>query len=72
MNKTVKNFLLQNQESFEAESCYIALGTQFLPSLFNDDPRLTFDLFTAMSNLRPYAFIQCMGKILKSQFLKTY
>ena len=26
-------------------------------SIGDDDPRLTFDLFTARSNLRPYAFI---------------
>ena len=32
--KSEKNLLLQNQESFEAESSYIALGTQGLPSLF--------------------------------------
>ena len=32
-SKTLKN-LLQNQESFEAESLYIVLGTQGLPSLF--------------------------------------
>ena len=31
--KTLKNLLLQNQESFKAESWYIALGTQGLPSL---------------------------------------
>ena len=35
MVKTLKNLLLRNQESFEAESWYIALGTQDLPSLFN-------------------------------------
>ena len=35
--KTLKNFLLQNQESFEAESgnmYNIALGAQGLPNLF--------------------------------------
>ena len=31
--KILKNLLLQNQESFEAESCYITIGTQDLPSL---------------------------------------
>ena len=32
--KTLKNLLLQNQESFKAEPCYRALGTQGHPSLF--------------------------------------
>ena len=34
MVKTLKNLLLQNQESFKAESWYIALGTQALLILF--------------------------------------
>ena len=70
--KRVKN-LLQNQESFEAESWCIASRTQGLQSFFfffffypNDDHRLTFDHFTARSNLRP------MEKMLKSHFLKLY
>ena len=51
--KTLKN-ALQNQESFEAESLYIALGTQGLKSLFSDDdPRMTFDFLTTRSNLHP-------------------
>ena len=33
MVKTLKNLLLQNQERFEAETWYIALETQGLPSL---------------------------------------
>ena len=53
--KSLKN-LNQNEESFEAESWYIALGTQGLPSFFsNNDPR--FDLFMARSNLHSYAFV---------------
>ena len=32
--KTLKYLLLQNEESFEAESWYIALGTKDLPNLF--------------------------------------
>ena len=32
--KTLQTLLLQNQENFKAESWYIALGTQELPSLF--------------------------------------
>ena len=34
MVKILKNLLLQNQESFEAESLYIASGIQGLPNLF--------------------------------------
>ena len=33
-NKTLKNNFLQNQESFEADSWYIASGTQGLSGLF--------------------------------------
>ena len=32
--KTLKNLLLQNQESFKAESWYIASGAQGLSNLF--------------------------------------
>ena len=32
--KALKNLLLQNQKSFEAESWYISSGTQGLPCLF--------------------------------------
>ena len=67
MVKTLENLLLQNQESFWAESWYIALRTQALPSLFNDDHRLTFYLFTARSNLRLYGFVWG-GKVEKSFF----
>ena len=55
--KTLKNLFLQNQESFEAESLYIALGTQGLPSFSNDDPRITVDLFLA----RSYFYPSCCG-----------
>ena len=41
----------QNHENFKAETWYIALGTQGLPSLFNDDPRMTFALLMAQPNL---------------------
>ena len=44
MVKTLKNLLLQNQESFEAESWYIALLSQILLFVQVDDRRLTFDL----------------------------
>ena len=58
MVKTLKNLLLQNQESFGAESWYIASDTLRVYQICsNDDPRLTFDLFTTRSNLCPYAFV---------------
>ena len=66
--KTLKNLLLQNQESFKTASCYRALGTAGHPNWFSDDPRLTFDLFTAWSNLQPYAFV--WGKYWKFIFWK--
>ena len=46
-SKTLKYLLLQNQESFEAESWYIASGTQVLPICSNDGRMLIFDLFMA-------------------------
>ena len=45
-------------KSFEAETWYIASETQGLPSCLNDDPRLTFGLFTTRSNLNRYAFVR--------------
>ena len=54
--KTLKN-LLQNQESFDAESLYISSGTQVYQICSNDDPRKTFDLFMARSNLCSHTFI---------------
>ena len=57
MVKTHKNLLLQNQESSKVESWNIASWTQGLQVCSNDDPRLTFDLFTPRSNLHPHAFV---------------
>ena len=48
--KTVKNLLLQNQESFGAESWYIASRIQGLETYSNDDCKWTVDLFKARSN----------------------
>ena len=62
-----KNLLLQNQESFEAESWYIASGTQGLLSFPNDGCRFIFDLITARSVLHPQYI--CMGKMLENHFL---
>ena len=39
MVKTLKNLLLQNQESFEAKSCYIAFRTQVYQVCSNDNRR---------------------------------
>ena len=55
--KIIKNLLLQNKESTEAESWYIALGykqrrLKVNQICSNNDHRLTFDFFTARS-LRP-------------------
>ena len=47
MGKTIKNLLLQNQESFEAVLVYSS-GTEVCS---NDDPRTTMNLFMARSNL---------------------
>ena len=60
-----KNLLLQNQESFEAESWYIASGTRLL-SFPNDGRRFIFDLITARSILHPNTFV--WGKCWKIIF----
>ena len=64
MVKRLKNLLLQNQESFEADCWYITSGIQGLP---NDGCRLTFDLFYGKVRFAP-PYI-CMGKMLKNHFL---
>ena len=55
--KNLKHLLLQDKEIFEPESWYIALGLKTYQVCSNDNPRLNTDLLTAMSNLRPYAFV---------------
>ena len=61
--KTLKNLLLQNQESFKAESCYIAWGLKVYQVYSddevcsNDDPRQTFNLFIVRSNLHLCAYV---------------
>ena len=47
--KTLKNLLLQNQESFVSESRYIASRTQLYQVCSNNEPRMKFDLFTTWS-----------------------
>ena len=45
MVKTLENVLLQNQETFGAESWYIAWKTQTLSNCSNDDHMSTFDIY---------------------------
>ena len=70
--KNLKN-LLQNQESFKAESWYKASGTQGLPGFCsNDDSRMTFELSMARSNLHPHTLVggnvekSCSENVLKT------
>ena len=55
MIRIFKNLLLQNQESIEAEFWYKASGgaIKVYQVCSNDDPWMTFDLFTALSNFFP-------------------
>ena len=63
--------LLQNQESFEAESLYTAFGTQIYQVYSKDAPRLTFDHF--YEKVKFASLCICMGIILKNLFfLKMY
>ena len=49
--KPFKNLLLQNQKADDLGTWYVAFGLWGLPSLSNDDPRLTY--LTSRSNLLP-------------------
>ena len=69
MVKIFKNFLLQNQKSYDLETWHVALRTQALQSYINDDPGLTLTYFTARPNLVPYAFVWEKGKTM--DFLET-
>ena len=57
---------LQNQESSEEKSCFMASGTRGLPSLF----RLGLTFYSKVK-YAPHTHI-CMGKMLKNHFLKMY
>ena len=48
--KTLKDLLLRNQKSYDLETWHLALGSQALQSLYNDDPGLTLTYFMARSN----------------------
>ena len=67
--KPFKNLLLQNQKADDLGTWYVASGMWGLPSLFNDDLRLTLTYLTSRSNLLPNAFK--WGNFLKVDFLKT-
>ena len=51
--KPFKNLLLQIQKADDFGTWYVAFGLWGLPSLFNDDPRLTLTYLTPRSNLLP-------------------
>ena len=57
MVRTLKNLLLQNQESFMAEFWNIAERLKVYQVHSNDDPGITSDLFMARSDLCPQTFI---------------
>ena len=71
MVKTLKNLLLQNQEGFKAESW--TSWTQGLPSCSNDDPRLTFDLFTGQGQIciSMHLYGENVEKSFSQKVLKT-
>ena len=69
MLKTLKIPLLQNQESFGAESWYLALRTR-LPSLGKWWPQV--DLWPFYGKVKFATLYIYKGKILKSDFLKMY
>ena len=63
--KKTLNLLLLNQESLKAESWYIALWSQDQPCS-NDDP------MTFYGKVKFASPCICIGKMLKSHFLKMY
>ena len=65
--KTIKNLLLQNQDSFETVSLYIAFGTQGLPVCSNDGLRLIFYRFTQGQICTP---IHLSGENVQNSFSK--
>ena len=57
MVNSLKNILLQNQESFGLNLGIKHGGLKVCQVCLNDDRKLTFDFFTERSNLRPHAFV---------------
>ena len=64
MAKTLKNLLLRNQKADDLETWYAQSGARVLPSLFKLWPWVDLDLFTARSDLVPYAFVWEKGKTM--------
>ena len=58
--KTLKNLLLQNQQTDDLETLYVALSMQVLPRLFKLLPWVDFDTFYAKVKFGDIGF--CMGK----------
>ena len=64
MVKTLKKFLLRNQNIYYLETWYVASGTKVLPSCSNDDPGLKLNYFTPRLNLVPYALVWEKGETM--------
>ena len=60
MVKTLKNLLLQNQQTDDLETLYVALSMQVLPRLFKLFPWVDLDTFYAKVKFGDIGF--CMGK----------
>ena len=71
MLKTFKKVLVQNQESFGAESWYTESRTQGLPSCSNDDLRLTFYLLRKCLICVPIHYEEYIEKLFSQNVLKT-
>ena len=72
MVRTLKIFFSRYQESFEAESWYIALETEVYQVCSNEDPRMTFDLFMARSNcVSVYLYRETVENSFSQNLLKT-
>ena len=54
MVKNLKILLLQNQDNFETDLGILHLGLNVNQVYSDGDPRMNFDLFITMSNLRFY------------------
>ena len=60
MVKTIKNLLLQNQQTDDLETLYVALSMQVLPKLFKLLPWVDLDTFYTKVKFGDIGF--CMGK----------
>ena len=55
--KNLKNLLLQNQQTNDLETWYVASCMKVLPKFLNYDPGLTMTHFTPRSNLVTKTFV---------------